>query len=342
MTKYHIQQSGKERGRYVPCHAIYECRNGGLHVNAETVANAKTWYTYTRKSYLIDQGVTIYLMNYFLSKNPDGQFTPPESYALELPDSTFLPDNRIRKGLNDPKKQSDLLKQLDLEGDEFRNSITEEERMALRTYCGHGYALINNYNREGRAGIIKYLKENYSAGVVDLNEETFSQYEDYAKRDVKELDAIFARYVRPNKNKRVLHRVVKISKEDTSDNAQTYVQKTYKIGDSITEKSYMSTTADSDYILSFGGREPENIIVYEILTDKGIPIHDPYTKPGSVEHSEREVLLNRGLTFKIVNITEAKYKTTYPEGKPTGHSAYMHAIPEQKYTVIQMVEEEQE
>lgn len=207
--------------------------------------------------------------------------------------------------------------------------------MSLRTYSGHAYGNINAYNREGRSGIEKYLRENYSSGVIPFNETTFDTYEGYAKRDIAAIDGVFARYVRPNTNKRVLHRVVRA---DKGISAKDYVEKTYKIGDTITEPSYMSTTADSDYVLSFGGKEPENIIVYEILTSKGIPIHDPRTFPGTVGQAEREILLNRKSQFKIVNITEAKYKTTYPEEKPMGHSAYMDAIPEYKYTVIQMID----
>ncbi len=340
MAKLHLQQTGENQGTFVPCHALYKCRNGGMHVTSKTLDNLKKWYAYNRKSYFITDGVRETHLTRFLKENPTGQFAPPESYEqLELPDSTFLPENRIRRGINDPDKPSELLRQLDLEGEEFRHFITEEEQFSLRTYSGHAFSNINGYNREGRAGVEKQLRKHYTSGILAFNEETFSEYEGYAKRDVAAIDAIFARYVRPNNNNRVLYRVVRPPEGKAYKGAKDYVQNTYKIGDTITDKSYMSTTADSDYVLAYGGFEPENVIVYEILTNKGIPIHNPKTYPGQVEHSEREILLNRGSKFKIVNITETKYKTTYPEGKPAGHSAYSDAIPEYKYTVIQMIEE---
>jgi len=344
LSKLHIQTKGQKAGSWVSCHALYKCRNGGLHIQKSALDNAQAWFKHIGKekelSDFTEKDILI-----FLKLHPDGTFEAPNNTEnfnhIILPDSSLLANNRVRRGFNDAEKGSDLLKQLDVEGAAFHASLSEDEKMSIRTYCGHSYGNINAYNRAGREGVKHYLETNYDQAFSPLLEETIDTYVGYAERDIGHLDRIFDRYKRPNSNNRVLHRVVNIPKEErTNYDAKTYVDAKYKIGDTITEPSYMSTTADSDYVLSFGGHEPQNVIVYEILTNKGIPIHDPSTFKGSVEQAEREVLLNRGSKFKIVNITEANYKSTYPEGKPTGHSAYHYAIPQHRYTVIQMVEEE--
>ena len=75
--------------------------------------------------------------------------------------------------------------------------------------------------------------------------------------------------------------------------------------------------------------------MFEILTDRGVVLHDPVTEfEGSVDYMEREVLLPRGLAFKVVAVHEnVKYAVSNPSAVTR---RTRKAVPERFFTVVQL------
>lgn len=339
--RYHRQVKGKNKGKWVPCPAVFQCRlqNETNHISAELYEDVQIWLKdqgiNKPAAEITDSDIRQFHMNFGYMNSE--RYQPGSTSVikpLDIPDSTLPANNRVRYGLNNPETPSQLLSQLDSEGALFYLSLTDDEASAISQYTGHAHEYVNAYHREGPAGVENYVRNRYSPSVVPHNEDTFNQYVSYATSATKNLDSIFAKHERINNNKRVLYRAQHVKGE-----VNAWLDKNIKVGETYSDKAYVSTSLDSDYVLVHGGKEPEQTVVFEILTNKGIPIHNPKSSPGNVSYAEREVLLNRESKFKVVNVTTATYKTTWPEGKPKGHSAYKDALPKTRFTVVQLVEE---
>lgn len=243
--------------------------------------------------------------------------------------------NTIRRGVNGGS--SPALDRLDAEGENFRDSLAKHERQAIQQYSMGFYDPINRYLRKGVQGIDDYWKLEFKQKIQD---ETRVEYTKLAENYIDSIDGVFARYDAKHKEPRLLHKAFRVRNPDgrktTPEDIQKYVREHYQVGKTVSNKAYTSTSVDADYMLAFSNHEPEQIIVHEIVSRKGIPLHEPDDE-GSVQASEREVLLPRNSKFKIVGIKEATYESTYPDGRPKG-SFFRNAPKKKKFTIVQMIE----
>jgi hypothetical protein len=254
----------------------------------------------------------------------------------------FPVGNVIRKGLNNPSDTA-TLDALDIEANNFRAELSNDEYDAIAKYSMTAYDYVNSYLREGNAGLVKYLKhseriENPSQGAID-------EHIRYAEKIIPHLDSAFAKEDSVVKEERLLYKAFRVKtpngSKTTSADITNYVEENYPIGKTITSKAYVSTSVDADYMLAFSRRQPEEVIVHEIVSKKGIPLHESDWRRGDrLNDAEREILLARGTKFKVVGIKKATFESTYPGGRPTFSPYFITAPKKKRYTVIQMVEEE--
>lgn len=72
-------------------------------------------------------------------------------------------------------------------------------------------------------------------------------------------------------------------------------------------KTWASTTADSDFALASGEKSREHhperqIVMFEVVTKRGMPLHNPDDRFDSLQSKEREVLLAPGERYKVVGV----------------------------------------
>jgi hypothetical protein len=244
--------------------------------------------------------------------------------------------NTIRRGINGGDNTA--LEKLDAESEQLQNSLAKYERQAINQYTMGFYDPINRYLRKGIQGIDDYWRHEFKHQISDERRE---EYKNMAENYIDSIDGLFARHDATHKEPRLLHKAFRVRNKDgrktTPEDIQKYVKEHYQVGKVLSNKAYTSTSIDSDYMLAFSNHDPEQIIVQEIVSRKGIPLHEP-GEEGSVQASEREVLLPRNSKFKIVGIKEASYESTYPTGRPTASSFFKNAPKKKKFTIIQMIE----
>lgn len=244
--------------------------------------------------------------------------------------------NTIRRGING--EDTSTLDKLDAEAEQFRNSLAKHELRAIQQYTMGFYDAINRYLRKGVQGIDEYYEYDFKQKIRD---DTREEYTKLAEGYIDSIDGVFARYDSTHKEPRRLYKAFRVRNKDgrktSPEDIQKYVKEHYQVGKVLSNKAYTSTSVDSDYMLAFAHHEPEQIIVQEIISRKGVPLHEP-DDHGSVQSAEREVLLPRNSKFKIVGIKEASYESTYPTGRPTESFFFNKAPKKKRYTIIQMIE----
>jgi hypothetical protein len=251
--------------------------------------------------------------------------------ASHFPDATPSKE-AVLTGFNaDPAVKPPELQQLDIEADYFKDNYSEDLVDTVRFYSSN-YEYLNMYLRDGEKGISNYIDTGFSDPVSMFGDVPAAKrrYEKMAINRVEEMDAVFAAYKRPENNARRLYRTVQLNDDI----------KQLEVGDSFTDKSYMSTSLDPDLMLCFNGSDKESV-VYEIISRNGVPVHKSEDFSGSVTHAEREVLLNRDSKFTVVGKRQVTFKSSYPDGRPKGSHYLNPAFPKRKkITIIQMVEDE--
>jgi hypothetical protein len=251
-----------------------------------------------------------------------------------LVDAKALPFSRVRRGVNAPGQVNQLLAQLDNEAREFQAALSKDDRFILSLYGGMGSAHVNEYLRDGEAGIRRYVARHDKPG-TPLDEEEVETYLELAQKNTAQLDATFAAHERKETNVRVLHRSIRLPE---GVDAQTFIDERYPVGAEVTESSYLSTSVDSDNVLLHTAGHEERTIVFEILSASGLPLHrtgefGSHSSPGQYE---REVLLNRNSRFKVLSHGEATYASTHTDGRP--NDTFRGVKKRQRYTVVQLQE----
>lgn len=247
---------------------------------------------------------------------------------FHIPDDT-LSSGSVR-GENDTVGLSPKIQQLNEEANHLNENFPEAYRASLQHYVV-SYEFLNLYLRKGEAGITEYLMTGFSNPELmfpDM-EEAEKDYLEMAKERKADMDNIFSAYSRPENNVRKLYRSIR---QDPST-----LQ--HKVGETFTEKSYLSTTLDPDYATTFNRDSKTGVIIYEILTRKGVPVFNGSNN--SFTAVEQEVLLNRDSKFKVVDIREETFHTSYPGGViPHNIMFSLHGtVPKkQKVTLVQVVE----
>lgn len=254
----------------------------------------------------------------------------------------FPKGNVIRHGMN-TSDDTIALKTLDNEADNFRENLSIDEDNAVTKYSMTSYDYVNRYLRKGEEGIVEYLQ--HAERQATPTQKQIDAYIGYAKNIIPHLDSAFAKHDASNQEERLLYKAFRVRTPDgvktTPADIESYVEEHYPIGKVLSNKAYTSTSVDSDYMLAFARRSPEQVIVHEIVSKNGIPIHESdWRRGGGVTDAEREILLARETKLKVVGIKKVTFESTYPEGRPTCSSFYRSAPKKKRYTVIQMIEVE--
>lgn len=251
-----------------------------------------------------------------------------------LPDSKLLPFSRVRRGVNAPGQVNQLLAQLDNEARELQASLSKDDRFILNLYGGMGSAHVNAYLRGGEAGVRAYVTRHDEPG-VPVDEKEVESYLELAQKNTARMDATFAAHPRAEINARVLHRSIELPQ---GMDAQAFIEANYPVGAEVTERSYLSTSIDSDNVLLHTAGHEERHIVFEILSDEGLPLHRTGEFAGTVGPGafEREVLLNRNSKFKVISHGAATYESTHENVRPDSHNRHHGAKKRQRYSVVQL------
>jgi hypothetical protein len=254
----------------------------------------------------------------------------------------LLADGQVRSGLNGPQGQEEL-EQLHQDYDTLIAAIEVSEKNILGRYKHNAFRYVNNYLIGGADYIKSFHLKN--KGVV-IEEDALESSVNAAKRDYPQIDAVFKKYEKISDNKpRALYRSFRVfpsegNSETSPEDIKNYVQQNYKVGETVTNKSYTSTSIDSDFVLVDAARKPEQIIVHEIVSSKGLPLYKRSGASQGIQNAEKEVLLPREATFRVVNITEATYDSSYEDHDILPFPTWDGPVPQKKkFTVIQMVQE---
>jgi hypothetical protein len=225
-----------------------------------------------------------------------------------------------------------ILRQLDDESKDFEETMPKELRDSIQHYVS-SYEPVNHYLRDGKAGIEHYLKTNFNESMFPDMEASVASYIETTSDRIEKMDEAFATYKRPENNIRRLFRS-ELVPEGVS--TEQYLAK-FAPDSVIENKSYTSSSIDPDYMLVMNSPHvnKKRIVVFEMLSREGIPVHSYDDFPGAPSFSEREVLLNRGTKFKVKNVVSRKFLSSYPDKKPAG-SHGKNGIPSAEYVVVQM------
>jgi hypothetical protein len=252
--------------------------------------------------------------------------------------------NHVRKGLNS-EENAHLVEKLHQDTDDLLSSLDVPTRNNLFRYAHDAFRYVNNYLIGGKQYIADvYLRRKKTKLADDFLESQVSA----AQRHIPVIDSVFKQYeaTHPNQEERVLYRSFRVlppegKKKTGPKDVDDFVQQTYKVGDTITNKAYTSTSMDSDFMLVDAANKPEEIIVHEIVSKKGIPLFKRYSSNNkSIQNAEKEILLPRESTFRVVNVTKATFKSSYRDQYNLPFNVYGGSMPNsKKFTVIQMIEE---
>jgi hypothetical protein len=225
-----------------------------------------------------------------------------------------------------------------------RDALPEKLMAELEGYTFSLYSSINSYLRGGEAGLVQnILHEDYRNREVDAQQlarirKRAASLVDITRKRVADLDQAFEMAERAAEP-RVLYRTVRVwsstgSEKTTAGEKAEYIASNFPIGAVVTNKAYTSTSIDSDFMLSQARRRPSQLIVQEILTNRGLAIQDD--APGTIQHIEREVLLARNMKFEVLATGHSTFEAS-GSGPEMPH--WISSTPQRKrYPVVQLRE----
>lgn len=242
-------------------------------------------------------------------------FFEPASVNDEVEKShgAFLKGSVVRKGLvENPSPDMDSVRQQALE---WRAKLTDQESRELDVYRMTKYVDINAY---------LYKEKDFESGSAQEFAEKF------LKPSIANIDSALSKSSLSSQPK-TLYRTFKVA------DSMKYLEGVSE-GGVVDFPSYTSTTMDSDIVNDrTKNKNYKNVVVFEMITRKGayIPHDEDEFDKNSVQYREQEVLLPRGLKFRVVK----KYKKVAYESSSTYDSYGIHAQPQRKtFAVIQLEE----
>lgn len=238
-------------------------------------------------------------------------FEPAQKHTVATQSSALLAKGSVvRKGLTE--NPLPIVDSLNNQAAAWRAKLTQEESHELDIYRITNYMDIN-----------RYLYDKDKAQGSDDSVEKF------LKPAIEKIDSALSKAL-PTEPK-TLYRTFKVP------DSMKYVENVSE-GDVMNFPSYTSTTVDSDIINDrTKNKNYKNVVVFEMITRKGayIPHSEDRFDEDSVQYREQEVLLPRGLKFKVVKT----YKKVTYESSSTYDSYGIHAGSQKKtFAVIQLEE----
>lgn len=204
--------------------------------------------------------------------------------------------SEIIRGLDYEKDSSDL-DEYNQRYESLFSVLTDEEKNALQEYTGLGYLVVNEYLRLGEEEFIRTSKPQYVEGRLRK-----------AKNLVKNLDKIFKKSF-PSQEPQTLYRYLNQDTTEKFTSSEKFaIQNGWVEGRKITFSSYLSTTIDPkllDVQISEDAEENTSVI-FIIKTHRGIPVSSTPTnisRVKSIQDAEREILLPRGMSFRVTKVT---------------------------------------
>lgn len=224
----------------------------------------------------------------------------------------FLPERRLRKGINDPEDAAGLQIAQDLihDASQWRAQLDDDENNAVHWYQLFGHESVTPYLTFGPDS--PQWKEAQGSRLADDD-----RAERVAKKNIALLDSALAKAPRSDEPQ-ILYRSFRVPgarHSDTPGELRDEYVKSFEPGATISFPSYMSTSVDSDlmiYNTNSGRRRPDEFIVFEILSNRGVSLHDE-ERHSSLQSLEREMLLPRDSKMRVVKVIP---RTTYANSRP--------------------------
>lgn len=239
--------------------------------------------------------------------------------SFPLVAESFLPFSQLRHGLNGGRENDyQKLSELRRETQATLLRVPEEITAVVHWYQGVSYSFVNAYLRGGKDGLRTHLIEEYG-NIYDPSSEHFQRelnnYIALARNAVESLDTFLKKAEVPRPKPRVLYRTVGVPKAELEE-----FERKYRTNQIILEKSYLSTSVDSDACLihsSFTRPKLFVPVIFELRTRRGAAI----AREGNyhIGTYEREVLLPRNLSFRVVASGEAGYVSSWSPGSIPSH-----------------------
>lgn len=217
--------------------------------------------------------------------------------------SPFKAPEEVRKGIGSDPAANATLAALDADARDFWQKKTEDEAYLLNYYKMNGYTglkalQLGGYYREGweRNFLNRYPDQ-------EQRDEVLSSLE-ASNRKLQELYTAHGESSSP----RSLYRLQNVQEfsPDGSMTTDEYLS-SLEEGQSFEFKSWASTTADSDFALASGEKTREfhpdrQIVMFEVVTKRGMPLHNPDDRLDALQSKEREILLAPGEKYRVVGV----------------------------------------
>lgn len=267
--------------------------------------------------------------------------TPQRRVAADPVDYGFLPKDAVRKGWNDGTHETQIA-ELNRLGDSLKELLSRQEHNALLNYAFTGYKVANPYLRAGIEGLKAEDRRYGEDNVAD--EASYLKSAERAQESIAVLDSALQKAPRLTETPSVLYRYFRVrtpGRKPKASDVKSFITENYEPGKIVTFDSYVSASADSDYMLMAASRNPQEMFVYEIVTKKndGVSLsRTPRTSSTSIQDLEREILLPRGKRFKVVDVLKATYESSFGEDVDDGLNFHSRHPKNHRFTVVQLVE----
>jgi hypothetical protein len=256
-----------------------------------------------------------------------------------------FPEGTKRVGLN--KTDPDWALDLHNQSQEIDDSLDVSSANGLGWYRMGGYIATNAFLRGGKEAHDKAVLKDMGSSSSSVSEEYLKSSYERTVRHVEQVDQVFKDHQKTFDTPMPVYRAIRVE-EEIPEGVSTlqYIKDKYKPGSEVVENSYVSTSADSDYMAFFGRKRVKakgTHIVYEIIAKKGLPIFQrgygaTPSRPsdGDIQSFEREILLERGSKFRVVGVKNASFEHSYSQ-ENQGLGSYVRDCPKKvTFPVVQL------
>lgn len=250
----------------------------------------------------------------------EAQMFYKKNYVKELREKQLeanVPVTDIREGLTDYSNPENVrvLQEYNAEYHRVSAGWSNAQKEAVNEYTGLSNQPINHLLRD---------RDNY---IAMLKPESRERIVTGVEKLVSDLDSVFAS-APEREESRSVYRVVEqdMTKEFMSSEAFADKLGVGSVGDVVEFKSFLSTSIDPHFTARWVSEEEENTaVVFVMNSRKGVPVDTTATHLDEhtyTQKSEREILLPRGLKFRVTGVSRS---VGFPERKDDIRSGHMVA-----------------